>query len=174
MSANKTVILGQAVQDFELMSIDGEACRLSEYRGTVVVIVFWSAECPVSAEYDAYFNQVLDRYADRHVAVLAIDSDVNYGQDEIVEAVAARESRFPVLRGADSAIADRFGALTTPHVFIIDAEGRLAYAGAVDDRTFRQREATIDYVDQTLAALLAGETPPVTQTQPCGCTIVRF
>jgi len=78
-----------------------------------------------------------------------------------------------VLRDANCAIADRFGALTTPHVYIIDEAGRLAYQGAVDDRTFRQREATINRVDAALDALLADETPPVTQTQPYGCTIVR-
>jgi peroxiredoxin len=155
------------------MDTSGQPHQLSQYRGSVVVILFWSAECPVSTEYDPYFNQLLDRYADRQVVVLGIDSNVNYGQAEIVQAVDARNVRFPVLRDPDSAIADRFGALTTPHIFIIDPEGCLVYEGGVDDRTFRQREATVNYVDQALNALLAGNTPPIPQTQPYGCTIVR-
>lgn len=170
---NKQVVMEQSIQDFELMDVGGEAYRLSQYLGKVVVITFWSAECPVSAEYDAYFNGLLDRYPHEQVVILGVDSNVNYGQAEITQAVSERGLRFPVLRDADSAIADRFGALTTPHVFIVDAEGRLAYQGGVDDRTFRQREVTVNYVDQVLAALLVSETPPVQETQPYGCTIVR-
>jgi peroxiredoxin len=174
VSERKKVAMGQSAGDFHLTDTDGKTHQLSQYRGSVVVIVFWSAECPVSTEYDPYFNQLLDRYADGQVLVLGIDSNVNYGQAEILQALDKRDVRFPVLRDPDSAVADRFGAVTTPHTFIIDAEGYLVYEGAVDDRTFRQREATVNYVDQALIALLAGNRPPTSQTQPYGCTIVRY
>jgi peroxiredoxin len=170
---HKQISVGEEVADFELMDTNGKIHRLSHYRGSIVLIVFWSAECPVSREYDSYFNALLSRYPGDEVVVLGVDSNVHYGEREIVEAVRERQIGFSVLRDADSAIADDFGALTTPHVFIVDADGRLVYEGAVDDRTFRQPEATISYVDQALAALLSDETPPVTQTQPYGCTIVR-
>jgi peroxiredoxin len=171
---SKSVAVGQIVEDFELSDQRDESHRLTQYRDHVVLITFWSAECPVSAEYDDYFNDLLGRYAKEPVVVLGIDANVNENLEEIIEAVDKRGVRFPVLRDADCAIADRFGAQTTPHLYIIDTEGRLAYEGAVDDRTFRQREATINYVDQALSALLAGESPPTTQTQPYGCTIVRY
>ena len=173
MNDRTKLVLGEPVQDFELLEIRGEPHKLSQYQGSLVVITFWSAECPVSKEYDAYFNGLLDRYPEGQVVVLGVDSNVNYGQEEIAGAAAERGVRFPVLRDANCAVADRFGALTTPHVYIVDEAGRLAYQGAVDDRTFRQREATINHVDAALDTLLAGETPPVTQTQPYGCTIVR-
>jgi peroxiredoxin len=173
VNGSKQVVQGELVDDFTLTDIGGKPHKLSQYQGSLVVITFWSAECPVSQEYDAYFNGLLDRYPEAQVVVLGVDSNVNYGQEEINRAATERGVRFPVLRDANCAIADRFGALTTPHVYIVDEAGRLAYAGAVDDRTFRRREATINYVDAALAALLAGETPPVTQTQPYGCTIVR-
>jgi peroxiredoxin len=170
---DKQVILGEPVRDFELPDVYGEMHRLSQYFGKAVVITFWSAECPVSAEYDPYFDGLLDRYPDGKVAVLGIDSNVHYDQAEITRVAAEHGIRFPVLRDANSAIADYFGALTTPHVYVVDVAGRLAYRGGVDDRTFRQREATVNYVDQVLDALLAGETPPVQETRPYGCTIVR-
>jgi peroxiredoxin len=173
MTQNKKVILGETVEDFELKSVQGDPCRLSQFCDSIVVIVFWSAECPVSAEYDAYFDELPDRFHAGRVVVLGIDSNVNYDQDKIVEVKEARGVRFPVLRDGDSAIADRFGALTTPHVFIIDVGGRLVYEGAVDDRTWRQREPTVNHVDQALTELLKGEIPSVPHTQPYGCTIVR-
>jgi peroxiredoxin len=174
MDDKKQVSLGASVEDFELVQVGGEARRLSQYRGKWVVITFWSAECPVSREYDPFFNGLADRYPQGEVVVLGIDSNLNYGQEEIAEAMAERGVRFPVLRDVDCAIADRFGALTTPHVYIVDPAGRLAYEGAVDDRTFRQSEATVNYVEQALDALLAGQAPPTQQTQPYGCTIVRY
>lgn len=173
MEGKKEVALGQAVKDFELEDIEGEKHRLSQYRGSVVLIVFWSAECPVSQKYDDYFDQLLDRYTQNTLAVLGIDSNVHYGQEEITQAAVEREVRFPLLRDCDAGIADRFGALTTPHVYIIDQNGKLIYEGAVDNHTFRQPEPTVSYVDQALEAVLAGETPPVAQTEPYGCTIVR-
>jgi len=173
MDDKKQVSLGEPVEDFELLQVGGAAQRLSQYRGKWVVITFWSAECPVSREYDPFFNGLPERYPAGEVAVLGIDANLNYGQAEIAEAMEERGVRFPVLRDVDCAIADRFGALTTPHVYIVDPAGRLAYEGAVDDKTFRQPEATVNYVEQALEALLAGETPPTRQTQPYGCTIVR-
>jgi peroxiredoxin len=173
METEKGVALGKPVQDFELTDVDGALHRLSQYRSSLIVITFWSAECPVSSEYDPYFNQLLDRETIEPVVVLGIDSNVHYDQEEIIKAAIARDVRFPILRDADCSIADRFGALTTPHVFMVDKTGRLVYEGAVDDRTFRQPEATINYVDQVLAALTSGKEPPITQTQPYGCTIVR-
>ena len=173
MPEESQVVLGEPVNDFRLRAVSGESFGLGQFRNNVVVIVFWSAECPVSSEYDAFFNALSERYSERQIVVLGIDSNVHYGQDEIVAAVAERGVRFPVLRDADATVADYFGALTTPHVFIVDAAGRLAYAGAVDDRTFRQPEATVNYVDQALDALVAGETPSTSETQPYGCTIVR-
>lgn len=174
MNDSKEVVLGEPVEVFELKGIDGQIYSLSRYQGALVVVTFWSAECPVSKEYDPYFNGLVDGYPEGQIVVLGIDSNVHVGNEEIARSAAEREVRFPVLRDADSAIADRFGAMTTPHVFIIDREGRLAYEGAVDDRTFRQPEATVNYVDAALRALLAGETPQTTQTQPYGCTIVRY
>jgi peroxiredoxin len=173
MTEGKQVVLGGVVGDFSLLDSTGERHRLSDWRGRVVVLVFWSAECPVSAEYDAYFSELPERYPDDQVVVLGIDSNLNYGQKEIIRAISERGVDFTILRDEDCAIADRFGALTTPHVYIIDPSGRLAYEGGVDDRTFRQLEATVNYVDDALTALLAGETPSTSQTQPYGCTIVR-
>jgi peroxiredoxin len=173
MNVNKQVALGEPVDDFELIDVDGKLHRLSQYQGSVVVITFWSAECPVSEEYDGYFDRLPDRHPEGQVTILGVDSNVSYDQDEITKVAGERGIRFSVLRDADCTVADRFGALTTPHVYIVDEAGRLAYEGAVDDRTFRQREATVNYVDQALGALLSGETPEVTQTQPYGCTIVR-
>jgi hypothetical protein len=71
-------------------------------------------------------------------------------------------------------LADQLKAATTPHFYIVDADGRLRYQGAFDDITFRQRTATRNYVFEAVAALLDGREPDPTEVRPYGCTIVRY
>jgi hypothetical protein len=61
----------------------------------------------------------------------------------------------------------------TPQFFVIDPKGRLAYSGAWDDVTFRQRMATQKYVTQAIEALMNHLVPPVSITPPYGCVLVR-
>jgi len=71
-------------------------------------------------------------------------------------------------------VADAYGAQTTPHAFLIGSDGRLLYQGAVDDRSFRQRQATTNYLDAAVSALLAGRSPDPASTPAYGCTLVRY
>jgi hypothetical protein len=74
---------------------------------------------------------------------------------------------------AQGQVADLYGAITTPHVFILDREGILRYQGAVDNITFRKREATHFFLQEAVEALLAGRLPQPAETPAYGCTIVR-
>ena len=168
----KQVKIGEVVEDFALPAVDGKTYRLSDYRGSVVLIDFRSAECPISEEYEPFFKELHGK-AGRDVQLLAVDSNATYGEDKIRAVMEERGIDFPILLDEGNVIADRFGALTTPQVYILDREGRLAYEGAVDDRSWAQKEATVNYVEQALEAILQGKTPPVQQTDPFGCTIER-
>lgn len=168
-----TAELNKPAPDFELPDLDGNAYQLSEYRGQVVVVDFWSAECPISREYDEYFNELTERFDSDEVALLAVDSNV-YGDETILTtAVETRDLHFPVLRDAGNEIADDYGAKTTPHVFIVDREGVLRYRGHVDDRSWQQKEPTTNYVIPVVEALLEDEEPPIQQSDHFGCTINR-
>jgi hypothetical protein len=78
-----------------------------------------------------------------------------------------------VLLDEDHAVADLYGAATTPHFFVVDAEGVLRYAGALDDVTFRQKTPTRQFLAEAVAALLEGRLPDPAQTPGYGCAIVR-
>lgn len=168
-----TAELHQPAPDFELQTLDGETYRLSDFQGQVVVVDFWSAECPVSREYDAYFNSFIERYGSENIVLLAIDS--NQYQDETVlrTALESRELAFPVLRDDGNEIADTYGAETTPHVFVIDQDGILRFRGHVDDRSWKNKTSTTNYLEPVVDALLGDETPPIEEQPPFGCTINR-
>jgi hypothetical protein len=77
------------------------------------------------------------------------------------------------LLDADGRVADLYSAITTPHVFILDREGILRYQGAVDNITFRKREATHFFLQEAVEALLAERLPEPAETPAYGCAIVR-
>ncbi len=165
--------VGQAAPDFALPDLDGRLHRLADYQGQIVILDFWSAECPVSQAVDPYFNERWEEWARQGIVFLAIDSNSHYNDEEIRRARAERALRFPILRDRGNKVADAYGALTTPHIFLVDRQGLLRYRGAVDDRSFRKREPEVNYLEEALAAVLAGRPVPRPETEPYGCTIVR-
>lgn len=164
--------IGDTIDDFELPGLDGRTYRLSDYRGQIIVVNFWSAACPWSKKYDAYFEERWREWQRQGIALLAVASNADEHEDDLREAVAEAGLTFPILLDKGNVIADRFEAVTTPHVYVIDASGRLAYRGSVDNRQFRQAP-TAHYLDDALASLRQGRTPVPQETSPRGCTIVR-
>jgi hypothetical protein len=157
--------------DFSLPDLDGTIHRLSGYRGRTVIVNFWSAECPWSAQADAALRPWLAGWGER-VACLTVACNVNEPPDLLAEQARERGVQ-PVLTGAGSGLADAWNAETTPHFFVIDPSGMLRYCGAFDDITFRQRTATRQYLREAVEALLAGRLPDPAETPAYGCTIVR-
>jgi hypothetical protein len=71
----------------------------------------------------------------------------------------------------DGTAGKALGAKTTPHLFIIDKEGKLAYKGAVDDDPQGTRPDRVNYVKLALESLLKGEPVATTTTKPYGCSV---
>jgi peroxiredoxin len=163
--------LDKPAPEFTLPDLDGRIHMLSDYRGQIVIVNFWSAECPHSERFDADISTRLVHWS-MDVTLLSIASNANETDDEL--AATARRHKIPVvLRDADGSVADRYGAQTTPHAFLVDRQGILRYRGAVDDVTFRNRKPTRFYLREGVEALLNGRLPQVTEAQSFGCTIVR-
>ena len=162
---------GDLAPDFTLRDLEGTPHALSKYRGRVVVVNFWSAECPWAERADSQLKQWLGGWGGR-VVLLTVASNVNETQELIAE-VARQRGLAPVLLDSGCRVADAWDAQTTPHVFVVDESGILRYQGALDDVTFRQREPKRFYVKEAVDALLAGRLPEVASTPAYGCTIVR-
>jgi hypothetical protein len=163
--------MNQPVPDFSLPNQNGQLHRLSDYRGKIVIVNFWSAECPWSERADKNLMAISDRVPER-VLLLPIASNVNESGEIINEAIHQRGIRF-VLRDTGGGLADLWQAQTTPHVFVIDQSGVLRYRGVVDDVTFRKRTPTRFYVEEAVQALMNSRLPAVQENPPYGCAIVR-
>ena len=164
--------INQPAPEFTLPDLDGRIHMLSDYRGQIVIVNFWSAECPHSERVDADITACLAGWGDS-VALLSVASNANES-DGALTAAAYRRKVPVVLRDADGSVAERYEALTTPHAFVIDRQGILRYRGAVDDVSFQQRKPTRFYLKEAVEALLSDRLPEVTNVQPFGCTIVQY
>ena len=163
--------LNQPALDFELPDLEGNIHRLSDYRGKIVIVNFWSCECPHSERTDRSTMACLVQWGGE-VEMLSIAANRSESISSVAEAVNARRLLRVVL-DAEHVVADLYEAVTTPHVFVIDKDGVLRYRGAVDDVTFRKRQATRFFLEEVVEALLEGHLPTLTETPAYGCAIVR-
>ena len=163
--------LNQPAPYFELLDLQGTLHKLSDYRGKIVILNFWSAECPHSERTDHYLNRLLEKWGGE-VVLLSIAANRNESVPMVVEAAKTRRASTVLLDG-QSTVADLYEAVTTPHGFVVDRDSILRYRGAVDNVTFRQREATRFFLADAVEELLKGRLPALVETPAYGCAIVR-
>jgi peroxiredoxin len=163
---------GELAPSFSLPDLTGNQHTLEEQRGQIVILNFWSCECPWAERADCDLLAWLPVWG-TGVHLWTIAANANEPPDRLAQ-VAAQRGLPLVLHDSHQVVADRYGAQTTPHLYVIDRAGILCYQGAFDDVTFRQRQPTRNYLRQAMDVLLAGQAPQPAQTSPYGCTIVRY
>ena len=163
--------LHQPAPEFELRDLRGNIHRLSDYLGRIIILNFWSAECPHSERTDRLLTELLAQWGEE-VTMLPIASNRNESVQMVEEAAKTRRIA-TVLMDVNQAVADLYQAISTPHVFVIDPQGTLRYRGAVDDVKFRQPHATRFYLKEVMEALLEDRKPDLEETLAYGCAIVR-
>lgn len=171
--APEKATLGALAPAFEAKDQDGEEHSLEGYRGKTVVLEWINPECPyVQRHHEAKTMTTLaKRFADQDVVWLGIDSS-NFVKPEDSKAFQEKyEVDYPVLQDASGEIGRRYEARTTPHIYIIDAEGILRYRGAIDDDPRGSAEEVKNYAEAALTSLLAGEEIAEPETEPYGCTV---
>lgn len=125
LGAADYIHLRQEAPDFALRAIGGGNIRLSEYRGQVVVLSFWSSRCnPCRAQLDD-LNTVYATYRPAGLQVLgiAVDDDVE-ASSEFAQGVSVQ---FPMLADPGKAVAREYAVDALPMVIVIDRGGNVRY-----------------------------------------------
>jgi peroxiredoxin len=168
--------IGQPAPDFTLMDQDNQPVDLSEHKGKIVVLEWFNDQCPFVVKHykNGDMNELAAKYADKGVVWLAVDSS-NFS-DVSENAQIAQEWGIdrPLLDDSAGGVGKMYDAKTTPHMYIIDADGNLAYAGAIDSirSTDPADVAKADnYVAKALDELLAGESVSTPETKAYGCSV---
>lgn len=174
--------VGQATPDFTLRDTDGKPVRLSDFRGRHVVLEWTNPGCPfVQKHYRSGNLPALQKEAvAKNVVWLTINSTASEHGDYLSPPQLARwmgEQRAAAsaaLMDEDGRVGHAFGARTTPHMYLIDPQGRLIYAGGIDSipsaRVDDIARAT-NHVRQALDEALNGRPLSRPTTPPYGCSI---
>jgi len=173
---------GQAAPDFTLTDVHGRAVHLADLKGKYVVLEWTNPGCPfVRNHYNTRNMQGLQsEWTGKDVVWLSIDSSNRSSFDfmppqklsDWMQARGAAQSA--VLVDPDSATARLYQAKTTPHMFVIDREGRIVYAGAIDDRPSTSPAdppAANNYVRAALTQVMGGKPVTTAATTPYGCSV---
>ena len=180
--AMATPVVGEAAPEIEATDIHGNAFKLSDHKGKVVVLEWTNHECPfVIKHYDTQNMQKAQKLArEKGVEWVSINSSAP-GKQGAVDAAQAKKvieqvGAHPTTQILDpsGAIGKLYSAKTTPHMFVIDADGKVAYMGAIDDNSSPRHSAVEGAKNYVLAAvdnLVAGQPVETPETAPYGCSV---
>ncbi|MBC8044690.1 MAG: thioredoxin family protein [Rhizobacter sp.] len=173
--------IGSAAPSFTLTDLDGKSHSLADFKGKTVVLEWTNPNCPfVVAHYKSNNMQSLQKkYTDKGVVWLAVNS-TNDQSGEFMSVADLKKNRTEwksaytaQLIDADGKVGRLYNAKTTPHMFIVDKDGKLVYQGGIDDAagTSGGKDAKVNYVAQALDAVLAGKEVPTATTKSYGCSV---
>jgi peroxiredoxin len=173
--------VGKPAPDFTVKDINGKTHKLSDYKDKIVVLEAYNLDCPFCHNHfkSGAMQELQGELTAKGVVWLVVNSTSSKNPSYRSPEKAKREWDQQKMKATawidDSSgeLGKKYGMRTTPHMFVIDKEGTLAYQGAIDDRPSPEgdpRKAR-NYVRESVTRLLAGEKLQVTQTKPYGCGV---
>jgi thioredoxin-related protein len=135
-----------------------------------LVVVFMSAKCPCSDSHLAVLKKLSENYKDYKFVAVHANSDE--GADLTKTYFAAAKLPFPVVQDVKGALANDFKALKTPHAFVFNARGEIAYQGGVTNSA-KAESADKNFLAAALEDLHQGHEVKVKNGRTLGCIILR-
>jgi peroxiredoxin len=169
-----TAAIGKPAPNFTLKDQNGKSVSLADYKGKIVVLEWFNQGCPyVMRHYKAKtMTTTADKYKDKDVVWLAINTTAGKTADDNKASAEAWGIPYPILSDTSTSVAQAYGAKSTPHMFVIDKEGKLAYKGAIDDDPSADGgKAKTNYVAQALDEIVAGKPVSTPETKAYGCGV---
>ena len=191
---NETLAIGNKAPDFDLKGFivtakgdyKEQRYQLKDFADAkLILLIFTGNHCPTAQAYENRIKQLVKKYRQRGVAVVGIASNnpealrldelrfTDLGDSYAETKQRARQIGFdfPYLwDGDEQVVARAYGAVATPHAFILDEQRVLRYQGRIDNNE-NPAKTTTHEVQDALDALLKGQQPPVTQTRTFGCSL---
>ncbi len=172
-----TIDVGKAAPSFNLKGVDGESHSLDDYAGKkALVVVFTCNHCPAAVKAEDRLIQIQSDYADRGVQLVAINPNEDKGHptdsyEHMIERARDKGFNFPYLRDETQEIARAYGAVRTPHVFLLDGDRKVAYRGRIDDNIDDVNAVRRHDLREAIEEVLAGKSVSVQSTESVGCSV---
>lgn len=172
--------VGDLASDFNLKNVDGKNVSLASHKNARgYILVFTCNTCPVSKAYESRIEALNKMYAAKGYPVIAVNTNDPVASPgdtytKMQERAKEKNFSFAYLEDPDHIYTKKYGAMRTPHVFVLQktAKGNeVAYIGAIDNDQQEANPQRDNYVQNAVNKLLKGEKPSVTSTKAIGCTI---
>ena len=174
--------VGASAPDFSLADSKGKTQSVSKYKGKYVVLEWFNPECPfVKKHYGSGNMQKLqDEFTGKGVVWLTINSSAPGKEGHLTaEQANAKMTDWKTKQSAfvldpDGKAGQSYGAKNTPHMFVINPEGKIVYEGAIDSKPTPNASDipnSTNYVKVALDESMAGKTVSNANTKPYGCSV---
>lgn len=175
-------VIGAAAPLFSLPGTDGNTYTLEDLQGKFVVLEWLNFGCPyVKRHYNSGNMPALQKeFTGKDVVWLSIVSSApgKQGYYEAAEMNTENEKfgglQTAILLDPEGDVGKMYGAVTTPHMYIINPEGNLVYKGGIDDQPRAKEAETMEannFVRAALNQAMNGEAVTVETARPYGCSI---
>jgi peroxiredoxin len=174
--------VGAAAPDFSLPDASGRTHSLSQYKGKYVVLEWFNPECPfVKKHYGGRNMQKLQgEYTGRGVVWLTIDSNAPGSEGNLSPEQAQKvmkdwnTKQTALLLDPEGKTGRIYNARNTPHMFVINPEGKIIYEGAIDSKASPNPAdipSSTNYVKVALDESMGGKPVSNANTRPYGCSV---
>ncbi|PZR71846.1 MAG: thioredoxin family protein [Chthoniobacterales bacterium] len=174
--------VGSTAPEISATDSKGKTQTLSQYKGKYVVLEWFSPECPfVKKHYGSGNMQKLqEEFTGKGVVWLSVDSSApglegNLTADQANAKISEwKTKQTALLLDPDGKVGRTYGAKNTPHMFVINPEGKIVYEGAIDSKPSSNASdipSSTNYVKVALEESLAGKIVSNPTTRPYGCSV---
>jgi peroxiredoxin len=170
------VAIGSPAPAWTLQNYDGKTHNLADFAGKIVVLEWFNDQCPYVVKHyrEGHMNATAAKYADKGVVWLAVNSSSFTSNDKNKAIAGEWKINRPILNDSTGATGRAYGAKTTPHMYIIDKAGNLAYMGAIDSNSSANTadvSGATNHVVVALDEMLAGKPVSTPETKAYGCSV---
>jgi peroxiredoxin len=173
---------GSAAPDFSVTDSKGKTQSVSQYKGKYVVLEWFNPECPFVKKHYGGGNmqKVQEEFTGKGVVWLSVDSSAAGKEGSLTPEQAEKKmtewkmKSSALLLDPDGKAGQAYGAKNTPHMFVINPDGKVIYAGAIDSKATPNPAdipSSTNYVKAALDESMAGKKVSNPTTRPYGCSV---
>ncbi len=174
--------VGEPAPGFTATDTNGVTHSLSDFDGKTVVLEWNNPECPYVVKHykSGNMQSLQEKWTDKGVVWIRVNSGAPGKQGHLTPEQAnelAAENNVAAtatILDENGEVGKKYDAKTTPHMYVIDGDGMLVYAGAIDSinsfDTADIADAT-NYVDQALTAVMNDQPVETANTRAYGCSV---
>jgi peroxiredoxin len=170
--------VGDTAPTFTLKNINDKMVSLADYKTDGVIVIFSCNHCPYAKAYEERIVALNTKYSASYPVVMINPNDAaSYPDDNFANMkIRAKDKNFnfPYLVDESQEIAKTYGALKTPHIYLLKKENDkhvVKYIGAIDDNTYDASKVKTHYLEEAIENLQKGEVVKLAETKAIGCGI---